>query len=459
MICSKLNLAEFDKMISSDKRRTFSKKTPPSRWYHYRSWDSFWTILESDSFWATETGFSNDAAERSLGEKLRERIWREFLEQQRNEGKSEFEIPAHKERFIVCLSEEGDMLSQWRGYASSGGVSLGLDFSAHVPFTVFPKPKEPKNGYMGNEDACVICYIRPFIAVYCDEMAEKDIDLPELGGSEVDEIKRFDSLLPFIKHKGFVEEREWRLVVEANDFEVEDRRKFRKLINYRADGEKQIPFICIKPGSFEYDQRDCCVRIRNKSNNRALSEEDIIKILKKQLSRGTQYHVFTCDTNDGTTKKSDDTYCFGCTRRKWDSGGSPSRCHYPYEECEENKNEWKSYKKKSIPDKQTATHRVCLSKDEPDNIIISQGKYQEEVFNAVYEHIQTLNEGKYGSRDEIKVWCEGHLPIREIIVGPCANQDEMISSIKHYCRYSDNYWLRCINVRKSAIPYRTPIKS
>lgn len=35
--------------------------------YQYRSLDNFWSIIESDSFWATNARFSNDHEEQRLG--------------------------------------------------------------------------------------------------------------------------------------------------------------------------------------------------------------------------------------------------------------------------------------------------------------------------------------------------------------------------------------------------------
>ena len=37
--------------------------------YQYRSLDSFWAIVQSDSFWATNARFSNDLEEQNLGRK------------------------------------------------------------------------------------------------------------------------------------------------------------------------------------------------------------------------------------------------------------------------------------------------------------------------------------------------------------------------------------------------------
>jgi len=58
-------------------------------------------------------------------------------------------------------------------------------------------------------------------------------------------------------------------------------------------------------------------------------------------------------------------------------------------------------------------------------------------------------------RAKIKIWCDGHLPIRNIRVSPCINQEQVIKSIKHYCKHK-KYWLKYVDVIGSSIPYRRP---
>ena len=57
--------------------------------------------------------------------------------------------------------------------------------------------------------------------------------------------------------------------------------------------------------------------------------------------------------------------------------------------------------------------------------------------------------------ERIKIWCEGHLPIRSIRVSPCENQEQVIRSLRHYCKHK-KYWLKYVDVVGSLIPYRRP---
>lgn len=107
-------MCEYDKMVQAfELAPSFDylkdKDNPTHIGYQYREFDSFWTILKSDSFWATDARFSNDSQEQrfgtdtltcELGEKLRKGL----------------EL---NEDYIVCFCAEDDKLSQWRGYSKS----------------------------------------------------------------------------------------------------------------------------------------------------------------------------------------------------------------------------------------------------------------------------------------------------------------------------------------------------
>ena len=54
----------------------------------------------------------------------------------------------------------------------------------------------------------------------------------------------------------------------------------------------------------------------------------------------------------------------------------------------------------------------------------------------------------------LRIRCEGHLPIRQIMVAPTYNRDRLVEKIKRYCW--SNYWLRDVDVVASQIPYIPP---
>ena len=127
------------------------------RVYHYRDLASFWEIIKSDSLWATNARFSNDEAEQQFGMEVISSVLSE----------SEKELMEHDlgldEKYIVCFCEENDTLSQWRGYAPEGGVSLGFDFGMPRVFSVLHNEKadeasECVKQYVGLDK---VCYISP----------------------------------------------------------------------------------------------------------------------------------------------------------------------------------------------------------------------------------------------------------------------------------------------------------
>ena len=98
--------------------------------YHYCSNSAFINIVESKKLWLSELSLSND---------YMEGVWvREALEKYlADQGVDNHEIAQILMRFdeysilisaaAFCLSEEPDLLNQWRGYADDGaGVSIGF---------------------------------------------------------------------------------------------------------------------------------------------------------------------------------------------------------------------------------------------------------------------------------------------------------------------------------------------
>lgn len=94
--------------------------------YQYREFESFWAIIKSDSFWATDARFSNDAQE--------QRFAADIFANQLQQGAEV--LAGLNEDYIVCFCAEDDKLSQWRGHAAKGGVSMGFDFDGAIPFHI-----------------------------------------------------------------------------------------------------------------------------------------------------------------------------------------------------------------------------------------------------------------------------------------------------------------------------------
>lgn len=73
-------------------------------------------------------------------------------------------------------------------------------------------------------------------------------------------------------------------------------------------------------------------------------------------------------------------------------------------------------------------HKPRKFKMQPNEIVISNSKFQKEI---CVDLRKVLNSPAHKS-PKAKVWCDGHLPIRRIIVGPSKDAELMKDSIKEY---------------------------
>ena len=96
--------------------------------YHYCSNETFKAIIESGNIWLSDISKSNDSTE-LISEILKQKA-KLSSSQTKELDQANSLIEAH-DAFIYwafCMSEEGDLLSQWRGYGDDGrGFSIGFD--------------------------------------------------------------------------------------------------------------------------------------------------------------------------------------------------------------------------------------------------------------------------------------------------------------------------------------------
>lgn len=382
--------------------------------YQYRTLGGFWSIVESDSFWATNARFSNDDEEQKLGVQLGEKAL--------NIRKSD-QGQLLEDCYIVCFCGADDKLSQWRGYAKEG-ISIGFDFSNIRPFYV----------HKGNQDLEIfntcgkVSYVEEEVndlefkemfklghecGVLEDESTSSDWKSKELEANQ----KMLSEVIPFIKHKGFLEEDEYRLVFSHP--------KIGKYVNYRDLNGKRVPYVVVKCGKEEKGET-AYLRIVT-GDNESINQQILHSIKEAQKKyTGINIEAIVCYKKGESVDSVEHEGCVGCPKRKL---GIPME-------------NWKDKK-----------WRECSYMNdfffcEENAVYISDCKEQEKVFEYIYGALHE-NMGKNAP----KVWCEGHLPIRSIRVGPSAKKEELKESIEHYCRHT--YWLRDVDVDVSEIPYRS----
>lgn len=372
--------------------------------YHYAKGETLWSILESDSFFARNIRFSNDSNEYMTGKDTIE----EFIKnvEDLNENEKEEILKQIRENpmmyFMVCFCEDGDLLSQWRGYAKNG-VSIGLDFTdgmqedadiqEHLEWFCVLNNKKcqqqlRKKGIYAKYylNGRLLQFLQmPYKVQYISKTRDKSTR-PDVRNilqtlwkdSEVEErTGRLLRYIPFIKDDGFLEEEEYRLIF---DLEVL--------------GESKAHSRSVRSRKMEY-----------------LDSENIKKpYINVEFGRPGQKLAKVTKIRFGAdTKQFADKLC-----------------------------DRKELKK------------IQIEKDEKrKGIYIGEGKNQETIMEIVEKYLETfiIHEQK-----EIKIWCDGHLPIREIVVGPGEKQEEMKESLEHF--KNTVYWLRYIDIRVSRIPLR-----
>ena len=363
--------------------------------YHYAGLETAWKILESDVFLARNIRFSNDSEEYKRGGK----IVKEYVQEQMVDGQKCKELEEKMYRgiqmyYMVCFCEDGNLLSQWRGYAKDG-VSFGMDFleeqaeNAQI-FTVLNSSKnrgdDNEERYKYNNE-----YLRlvemPYRVFYTEE-EKLDKTLREaLDGFDNDD-SRLDiifGMIPFIKDEGFHEEAEYRILFDMGSLgktEAENRVTIAKKIEYLEKDHIKLPNIAIEVGDGEKKGKEVeCITVGKK--------------LRKMYS--------------------------------------------PI---------WKTTKELLI-EKMKKLRVRCEFVENKDHIYIGEGKNQEEIMRVLEEILQR-NGIPIDFENGIKIWCRGHLPIREIIIGPGMKQEKLNESFKHYAR--NTYWLRYADIKNSRLP-------
>lgn len=405
------------------------QSTKSANVYQYRTFDGFWAILKSDSFWATNARFSNDAEEQRFGAN----VLRVLGINEATESKAKICLD---ENYIVCFCKEDDKLSQWRGYAPDGGCSIGFDLMNMAVRYYCIEAQDETKGSLTAVQLSPVFYLDPQKRGDDDsykKTCEKQLQIDGPDEDSDNQLSEICRRVPYIKHKGFQEEDEYRLVFENHDG------KLNRCIRYKDSDTPgiKIPYIVIKAKDPTLDNCPCVVRI---SLNNLEQERKLEAVLRTCLPKT---EIYGCHATFELQHDLPGAFCRGCTMRKWKDYRNPKQeiCRF------------------RIPTK----NELGLSQD--NSVFISQGNNQKEIFECVYSCVAEFNQrilkkaggakdGKSSKKcsQKIKVWCEGHLPIRSITVGPSKNQANIKEAISYYCKHT--YWLRDVVVDVSAIPFR-----
>lgn len=373
--------------------------------YHYATSETLWKILESDCFLARNIRFSNDSKEYKTGQTAIENFIHNHPVLSKKEKK---EILSRIQEnpmmyYMVCFCENGDLLSQWRGYAKHG-VSIGLDFTGgitdmnllrrHIEYfsilnnNIFQELLkdigEKKKYYVDNE--AMIFLQMPYKVQYNQQGKSrlgKNISniLNEIweNGKEEERVSRLLQYIPFIKDKGFEEEAEYRLIYDMEflgESIAHSSRIRSKKIDYLVSDNIKKPYIRVEFGRATQKLMD----------------------VKKVFFGADAWEIADILHE---IKDSRDLKLIKDSRRK--------------------------------------------------GIYIGEGKNQEDVLEWIEKYIEHWR-APQKQKKSIKIWCAGHLPIRKVIIGPSETQIDMKESLEHY--KNTTYWLRYIDVEISKIPLK-----
>lgn len=365
-------------------------EVPQKPLYHYTSRDVFWKIMDGDSMLARHIMFSNDYHENEIG---RRKITKAMEKVAGAELTATDALP-----FMICFCEKEDLLSQWRGYAHEG-IALEFDFA---------------KGLYGLEEG--------FSSAHCYTVMNKDSDGGYLSEESADKDKKIFMGAVVSPYKVVYTDGE-----EKPDKPVIDR--ITKINNLFADDIQQtatsmIPYI--KNNKFDQE-----------AEYRLLF--DLNQLAAGEYRRLLAEKYVNIDV-DGV-RKPNIRIKFG-NQYKADNEESLS-VYYSDKALSDMMRDFEMKCRAEGIDVRTV-RKVRKYKMASGEILISEGRKQEK---ACYLLRRMLPDEGY------KVWCDGHLPIRRIIVGPSKDAEFMKNSIKEYIK--TKHWAESIDVELSKIPLRT----
>ncbi|GAA2153359.1 DUF2971 domain-containing protein [Humibacillus xanthopallidus] len=143
--------------------------------------------------------------------------------------------------FVACFCEDGDLLSQWRGYAAGAGYAVGLDTDALETAVLGPMPHQElpvrlvglRRVSYGDD------LLRPRVDALVARVIEQPSAHPYVMGDHLARGEILPMLAEF-KHPAFAEEQEWRLI--ATD-------QYGEPVNFRPGPLGPTPYVEFDFGS------------------------------------------------------------------------------------------------------------------------------------------------------------------------------------------------------------------
>lgn len=254
--------------------------------FHYTTVQAFESIYKSRTFWATHYEDMNDSSEfqlfrRKLGEFIRPILWEIAVKKGRDATKIDAEVDHEEAMWLdifyqnafgegelrntfICsfcahgtksLEAKHGLLSQWRGYGTGGGVAIvlntrGIENLMANEKNIFVHPVNHIGKVIyDNEDEKIRADFH-FVFDCLPEIIRSSYFGKELESSSEEMVTPFILGTTLVKHSGFLEEQEVRIVVSPRPtnvksifYALEDEAKPTKAIRYRQKGDCEIRYI------------------------------------------------------------------------------------------------------------------------------------------------------------------------------------------------------------------------
>jgi hypothetical protein len=223
----------------------FASAPPPFPLFHYTTMKGLLGIIQSGTIYASHIQYLNDSVEFTHAiERIQQELDSLYAAAAEFAGNAalaaciaEFKGPRRSRLpavYVTSFSEKGDLLSQWRAYASRGGVSIG--FSA-AKLAERAAPQEfwlAKCRYTESEQRDLITkFVREVLSA-----PSSDSYSPAPGATLHGYLL---TVAPAMKHRSFKEEAEWRLISHAAS--ATDSIRF---VDFRTDGSIVIPYCPVR---------------------------------------------------------------------------------------------------------------------------------------------------------------------------------------------------------------------
>src|SRR6266851_4669429 len=244
-------------------------REPPDELFHYTSAAGLYGILSSRSLWTTMISYLSDRKEFSYAVEIAHKVLVDraqhanapLLRDFYNRFSESFRWLQKPDVCVFCLTEDPDLLSQWRGYTPpDGGYSIGFDSSALRRILIREHSRLVPCTYDTIEQGALLAEAldSAVSGVLAQLATPSRAELDQLVESALGAFVRdFVEIAPSIKHPSFKEEREWRLVsriVLGKDDQLNFRPASGVLLPYykldldNGDGSIPIRTLVVGPG-------------------------------------------------------------------------------------------------------------------------------------------------------------------------------------------------------------------